>query len=75
VLSQDEVAQQLAEETASPATPPLSLATVFSQPRTLSSRAGQLVVGCGGPAPDREESGELAYLLSWSPNPGYRDDD
>jgi hypothetical protein len=68
VLSQDEVARQLADETATPGTPSPEAPppTGDAEPGTLSGQAGQLVVRCDG---------DIAYLESWSPNPGYRVDD
>jgi hypothetical protein len=72
VLSQDEVARQLADETATPGTPSPSPSpeapppTGDAEPGTLSGQAGQLVVRCDG---------DTAYLETWSPNPGYRVDD
>jgi hypothetical protein len=69
VLSQDEVTRQLADETTGPGTavteaPPAP--TGDGESHTLSGQSGQMVVRCDG---------DIAYLESWSPNPGYRVDD
>ena len=69
VLSQDEVARELGEQTApdrsSPEPTPTELA-VTGQPMTLERTPGRLVVVCDD---------DTASLTSWSPNPGYRVDD
>lgn len=77
VLSQDDVTQQLGNESGAPEAPATTGRTPAtpSSPaqtgedgvtRTLRSQAGQVVARCAGTD---------AYLEAWSPNPGYRVDD
>jgi hypothetical protein len=78
VLSQDEVARDLADETPpattpsamaaspSPSSSPASPPGVAGDPVTLNRAAARLVVRC-------TERG--VWLASWSPNPGYRVDE
>lgn len=66
VLSPDEVAQQLADQPA-PDRPSGAGPTVTTgEPVTFERTPGRLVAACDG---------DLAWLESWSPNPGYRVDD
>jgi hypothetical protein len=68
VLSQQDVARELAGETGPPAElgPTPRTVTGDGETTAVQSEAGQLVVRCDG---------DLVRLESWSPNPGYRADD
>jgi hypothetical protein len=69
VLSQDDVSRELAGET-TPATQPSQPGNQEPAPdgevSTFERTPGRVVVMCDG---------DQAWLVSWSPNPGYRVDD